>query len=290
MYNKFLEYLLSNDPNEVISKAGIIFRKVLNPVFRRLIVLTCKAKLVKEGMPNLPKDRPIIFAGTHGFRDDIAFSLNSIDRNAYVLYASIPDFFESIDGIGLWINGVVLLDRKKKDSRTASKEKMVKAIEEGADLLVFPEGVWNKTPNLVVQKLFPGIHDVASRTNAIIVPIATILEGDKGYSKIGEPFNITQYDRKEGLLVLRDILATLKWDLMEKYSRAKREDFDGEYWTRFLEDLIATANGLYDEEIENVAHYQDKNEISAQEVFAPLDNVTITKENAYVLAKTLNRR
>ncbi len=290
MYNKFLEYLLSNDPNEVISKSGIILRQIINPVFRRLIILTCKAKLVKEGMPNLPKDRPIIFAGTHGFRDDIAFSLNSIDRNAYVLYASIPDFFESVDGIGLWINGTVLFDRKKKDSRKSSKPKMIRAINEGADILMFPEGVWNKTPNLVVQKLFPGIYDVAVQTNAIIVPVATILEKDKGYSKVGEPFDITQYDQKEGLLVLRDILATLKWDLMEKYSRAKREDFDGEYWIRFLDNLISTANGLYDEEIENTAHYQDKNEISEEEVFASLDRVDITRENAHILAKISNRR
>ena len=35
MYNKCLEYLLSNNPDDVMSKSGVVFRKMLNPIIRR---------------------------------------------------------------------------------------------------------------------------------------------------------------------------------------------------------------------------------------------------------------
>ena len=34
MYNKCLEYLLSNNPDDVMSKSGVVFRKMLNPIIR----------------------------------------------------------------------------------------------------------------------------------------------------------------------------------------------------------------------------------------------------------------
>ena len=34
MYNKCLEYLLSNDSDDVMSKGGVVFRKMLNPIIR----------------------------------------------------------------------------------------------------------------------------------------------------------------------------------------------------------------------------------------------------------------
>lgn len=34
MYNKCLEYLLSNDSDDDMSKSGVVFRKMLNPIIR----------------------------------------------------------------------------------------------------------------------------------------------------------------------------------------------------------------------------------------------------------------
>ena len=48
------------------------------------------------------------------------------------------------------------------------------AISLGADILMYPEGTLNKTENLIVQKLFTGIYDVAIECNALIVPIAIV--------------------------------------------------------------------------------------------------------------------
>lgn len=223
MYNNYLNFLLDNDPEKVMSARGIRIRKMLSPMVRNVIApLSSKNKFHIEKNQNLPKDRPLIFAATHGLKDDIAAGLCAAGRHTYLLFASLPDFFGTIDGPALWLNGVMLLDRKNKESRRAAKAKMEYAIALGADILMYPEGTLNKTENLIVQKLFPGIYDVAVKYNALVVPIAIIQEGKNVYAKTCDPFDICQYQRREGLTILRDLMASAKYELMEKYSKSRR--------------------------------------------------------------------
>ncbi len=416
-YNKRLEYLLSNNPEEVLSIPGVKIRKLFNPLFRTLLPLTTKNKLIVERKARFPKKKKIIFVGTHGFRDDIALTLKTTGTHAYLLFASLPDFFYSIDGYALNIQGVLLMNRKDPASRKAAGPKIDRAIDLVSRVVILSEGVWNKSPNLLVLKLFPGAYDEAVKKDALILPIATIIEGNKCYSKAGDAYDITlmntadyleimnrigenlkkmidltiypdeamknlkeqliqllemhhqsmlkiknridkldnfykknTYDlenrlkvivddfqaklsqlyedyshllleekqeklkeeytynsdlmisirkrvlhllkttrnmkRKVALEQLRDKMAALKLELMEEHSQAKRSDFSSyqpisTYWDEYLENLIATANGLYDYEIENTAHFVDKDEFSQEEVFEP-----ITKINDQIKAKS----
>lgn len=290
MENKFLYYLKNNDPEKVLSKSGIRIRKIINPAIRKIAPLTSKYKLKVERRAQMPSDKSIIYAPTHGFKDDTLFSIVTIQDDAYILFGSLPQFYNTFDGITAWLNGSIIVDRKDKESRKASKEKMEKAIEMGANLLLYPEGVWNKTQNLPMLKLYPGIYDVAKKTGAYVAPVATHLEGNKCYSILDEAFDISQYSKEEGLQILRDKMATLKWELMEKYStttRAQllRQSKDGDiknYWKDYLNYLISEVD-YYDTEIENSAHYIDKNETNIEDAFAVFNNVEITKENAGVV-------
>ncbi len=288
MYNKYLKYLMKDNPKEVISKSGIIIRKLFNPIFQNVIVpLSSKNKLIIEERANLPSGKPIIFAATHGFRDDVAFSLKTAGIHSYLLYASIPDFYYSIDGPALWTNGTIMLDRKDKLSRSAAKEKMKYALSLGTNILMYPEGVWNKTENLLVQKLFPGIYDVAKESGALVVPIATLLVGKYVYSIRGEAFDICEYDRASGLNVLRDKMATLKFNLIDKYSHISRSDIGdpGEYHDNYLKELIATANGLYDYEIENSAQYTDKNDKELLQYRNHMEKIDLCLNTAFLFNK-----
>lgn len=285
MHNGFLEYLLNNDPTQVLSKKGIARRKRFHSVFCNVIVpLSTRNKLIIERKAICPIDKRIIFACTHGFRDDVAFSLKAAGEHAYLLYASIPDIFESIDGPALWTNGVIMLDRKDKASRHAAKEKMKYALSLGTNLLMYPEGVWNKTENLIVQKLYPGVYDVAKESGALVMPMATIQVEDKVYAILEEAFDICAYIRKEGLAVLRDKMATAKYELMEKYSKSSRLEIGNAsaYWAQFLNELIATSNGLYDYEIESTAQYIDKSITEPAEAFAHLKQLQPNRNNAFL--------
>ena len=122
-YNKSLEYLISDNPEDVISKRGIKLRKIFHPVFAKLLPLTSqnKLKIVKDGFGEyeIPKDKKIIYVASHGFKDDVALSLMAAKYHAYMVFASIPDFFYTIDGYALWTNGVFLMDRKDEASKKA---------------------------------------------------------------------------------------------------------------------------------------------------------------------------
>lgn len=294
MYNAFLNYLLDNNPEKVLSKTGIRVRKLINPIIRFIGPFTTKYKLKVVKRAKLSKDKPLIFAPTHGFKDDVIFTVVTIPYHAYILFGSLPQFYHTFDGITAWLNGVVMIDRTDKESRKASKVKMEYAIEKGANLLIFPEGVWNKTENLLVQKLFPGIYDVAASTGAWVVPVATVLEGKYVYASMDEAFDIAEYDREEGLCRLRDRMCTLRYEIMEKYCTCTRaellkEKTPEEYWHDYIEGLISVVK-CYDRKVEDSAHFQEKGVYSAKEVFAHLEKIKVTKRNAFLFDKRITGR
>ena len=288
MKNEFLKYLLKNEPTSVISKRGIAVRKSISPLIRNVIApLSSKNKYIIDRNKNLPNDRPLIFAATHGLKDDIACGISAIGTHAYLLFGSLPDFFGTIDGPSLWLNGVILVDRKNKQSRRAAKPKMNYALSLGTNILMFPEGTLNKTENLIVQKLFPGVYDVAKQSGALVVPVAIIQEGNKVYAKVCDAFDITQYERQEGLDTLRDLMATAKYELMEKYSRCSRADIGNakEYWQNFLDNLVNQMLPFYDYEIDNSSQYLDKTDLKHMSVKKQYKKLKLNKDNVFLLNK-----
>ena len=77
----------------------------------------------------------------------------------------------------------------------------------------------------MVSGLFPGIYDVAKKAGALVVPIATHREGKKVYEIREEAFDIAAYDREDGMQMLKEKFGTMRWELMECYSLAKRTEF-----------------------------------------------------------------
>ena len=85
-------------------------------------------------------------------------------------------------------------------------------------------------------------------------------------------------------------MATLKFELMDKYSRYSRKDLVREnsdlheYWKDYIDSLIAQVD-FYDHEVENKAMYKDPNEPNELDVFLPVaESVKLTKDNAYVMS------
>lgn len=228
---------------------------------------------IKSNNPaeNNKTKRAIIYASTHGFKDDISLNINAIDQHALTVFASIPVYLRSFEGISLWVKGVLAFDRKDKESRKSVIPKIEYAIDLGADGEMYVEGVWNKTPNLLVLKLFKGIYKVCVKKNAIIVPIGNLQVEKESYVIIGKPFDITKYSEEEGMAKLRDILATLRYELMVRHNVDLRENYGTieeakAYWQSVIDARIAETKGLYDYEIEDNAQYIDKNEPTWEEV------------------------
>ena len=293
MYNKCLEYLLDYRPEKTLSKFGSIVRKVINPIVRFAIpfLLPTKLEIIRRG--SLP-DKPVIFASTHGFKEDINDAVVIAGRQAYILIGSLSQIFKSADGLAAWAAGTILVDRMDKESRVASKLKMVRALELGSSVIIFPEGTWNKSPNQMVSGLFPGIYDVAKKTGALVVPIATHREGKKVYGIREEAFDIAANDREEGMQVLKEKFGTMRWELMERYSQVKRSEFPygraaEEYWKRHIDDLMAEVE-FYDYEIELHTKYVDRTKVTTKEAFGHLEELEPKRGIAFLFDKRIRGR
>lgn len=289
MYNKFLEYMLDDRPEKALSKHGIIIRKAISPLVRLFIPLITKTKIKVVRRAELPNDKPIIFAASHGFRDDVVYSFYTARRHVYVLLGNIPQIMNSFDGFTAWLNGAILVDRMDKHSRIVSKEKMIAAINHGANILIFPEGCWNKSQNDLISKMFPGVYDIAEETGAYVAPVVTHLEGNTVYSILGEAFDIRQYDKTQGMIILRDKMAGMKYELIEKHSQFSRAalgscDESQQYWEDYLEKLISEVK-FYDYEIEANSAFVDKNISSVEDVFSHLNTVVPDNRNAFLFNK-----
>lgn len=292
MKNWWLKHLLTNDPN-IIGEGSVTFRRKINPLLRKISSMdNGHYNFHVERRAEIPQGKRVIFTPTHGFKDDVLYAIRLIDTHAYILFGNLPEFFNSMNGVSAWANGVVLVDRTDKFNRKSSIPKMERVVKSGSHMLVYPEGRWNHSPNVLVQKLFPGTYDLAQLTGAVVMPIVFHLEGKNCYGILDEAFDITRYSREEGMGELRDKMATCKWELMEKYSQYKRDDFPrGKaldlYWENYIDSLIKQTD-YFDREAEEYFYYIPKGQIDAEEVFSILDNVPLTKENAKVLTLSRN--
>ena len=291
MYNKFLEKYLDYTPEKVISKKGVIIRKMISPVLRFVVpFVTPNSKLMVVRRTKLPK-KPVIFAATHGFREDAEHTVVMAGRQTYMLNGSISQVFKSFDGITAWLAGMVLVDRTDKESRASSVGKLVRVLELGSSVIVFPEGTWNKSPNELMSGLFPGIYDVAQMSGVMVVPIATYRNGKKAYGIMEEPFDICRYDKEKGIQVLRDKMATMQYELMETYGRSNRAEFPygleaEQYWEKYVDDLMAEAE-FYDYDVELHTKYRPKGITNPKDAFAFMDELVLNRNNVFLFNKRM---
>lgn len=300
-----LSYLLENDPDKVLSKKGIEIRKKLNYLIKKLGPSFLKSPQVIENRKKLLDhnskeqddeitltDKPVIWVGNHSFKDDTLASILASKRNAYILFGSLPQFYNTFDGITAWLNGVVMTNRKHKESKKASVEKAKRAIELGSDLFIFPEGVWNKTPNKLLLDFWPGIYKIAKETNTEVIPIVHYIEDQSRFGKnnvihtvIDDPISIAHLSEEEALELIREKIGTWYYLMMEKYGKTTREELlEGhdnsiDAWEEHLKRRVSTAD-RYDEEIELSADYRPKNITRPEDVYESIANIeNVTPEN-----------
>ena len=280
---KLLHPLLSCDPDKMISKTSIRIRKILHPILLRLLPAFMKYKQVIERKIEIPQE-PVIWCPTHCFEDDIAASIGAA-RHAYILFGSIPALFNRLDGVGAYVNGVVICNRKVKASKRAATEVSAHLLDMGMDLILFPEGVWNKTPDKLLLDFWPGAYRLAKETGCKIVPVIHYLadphekyDGNVIHTVIADPISMDGLDEREGQALLRDTMATWYYYLMEKYGQSTREELlDGfETADDAWESYIAMHTGCvkyYDREIELCADYRPKQIDRPEDVWQSVANI-----------------
>lgn len=301
-----LSYLLKPDVEIAISKKGVERRRRINPIIKALGPHFLNNPQVFENRnflrnPNcsnilpdskivLPEE-PVIWVSNHSFKDDALGSVLAAQRHAYILFGSLPQFYNTFDGITAWLVGVVMANRKISASKKAAIPKAVKAIKYGADLLMYPEGVWNISPNALVLNLWPGVYRIACETGAKVVPIVHYLRDDNTskdnliHTVVDDPIRIDNLTEQQALSYIRDIFASWLYMMMEIYGKCTRDEILGSAssfvaaWNRRLDERMSFA-ARWDREIELKADYVPKGKVSPQQVWQTIADVKeLTPQN-----------
>ena len=240
---------------------------------------------------------PYIFVSTHSFVDDIITNYAIVDRSAYTLIGT-PDQVEHNPLLyAAWLCGMVFVNKVDPQNRKDAVEKMVRVLENNTSVIVYAEGAWNNTENLLVQPLFASPWILAQRTGCKVVPIAMHQEYKQKdiWYRAGEPIDLVGLEKKEALDKLRDAMAALTWELMADHATVlKRSDLGSEprldYIDERMREYLCTKWTRDDWALE-VTIYRDKTlPPTPEEVRASFDNVKITPQNASILAPILARR
>lgn len=300
---KKYERLLNSDDFADFTKEAIKKKSRVNKAVRKIGNLFLKTEQIFEKREELAigksfdpvviPDEPVVFVANHGFRDDILGTILAAGRHAYVMFGSVPQFYNTIDGPLLQSNGVILVDRKVKENRKSAVEKAKTVLKNGCSVIIFPEGVWNKSPNQLTLPLWRGAYVIAKEMGAKIVPIVHYIKDptltlpkkeNPFHTVIDNPIDISNMEESEALQKISDSFNTWCYLMMEKYGKSTRAEMVNGYgdsktaWEEQLKLRVKTAD-KYDIEIETSADFVPKKLVLPKDVFDAIANLEITPQN-----------
>lgn len=296
MTNPGLMRCTRSDENTFTTGFGIRARRLLNHPLRHILRLAARRKIVVERYPDLPKGTPYIFASTHSFDEDVIANLVAIDRNAWILFGTTNQLECNRQVYAAWLNGLMYIDRLSAQSRKCATAKMERILRGGSSILMFPEGGWNNTENLLIQRLFAGPWLMSQRTGASVVPVAAFHEHGAGtiYLRYGDPLALGKMEKAEAIALLRDSMATMMFELIEAHSTPiRRGELRGDQHLRHMEERrqeylrVPWTRDVWEEEL---TVYRPHDIVWPEDVWAFADDIAITPANAAILAPILAQR
>ncbi len=253
-------------------------------------------------------DRPIIFAVTHIGKFDIEMLIMAIKEHCVVLTSDFEHLCKTFDGFFISLNGVLYFCHSEKEMRKSVSDRMVNTLKAGGNIMYFPEGIWNMTPNLPMLPCYWGIIDVAQKGGADIVPVAIEQYGKHFKINIGANIRFKEcnslQEKTECITSLRDTMATLKWEIWESEPKLDIETISKDYWSKYQKNrfkewpyitkkcIKSFGVNFSDEEFVryNLVRVEDlkfkpKNATSPDEVFSHLNQLTPSSNTTFLYNK-----
>lgn len=229
-------------------------------------------------------DNPKIFCITHMGKFDIEVTSEIIKEHYYLLSGDYENMKGTVEEKFLGLNGVVYVREDDKDDRKRSKDKMVSILKNGGNLMYFPEGTWNLSPNLPVLQCPYGIIDVAMKSGATIIPVGIEQYGNTFVAAIGENFDVSLYDENqkiEAIGQLRGAMASLKWDIWSSVPPIERATMNPDIFNIYVDQRLSEwPNFTYDEFQERV--FKPRGINTEEEVYDFFESLDIDQRNAFL--------
>ena len=308
---------LDNDPERAVYEKEIKFRRKFYKLLKLVGPSMLECTQVYENRKNLNDptsieadeqiklpNKPVIFVANHGFHDDVLASVLAANRHPYIIWGSIPLLYNTFNGFASSLVGAVCVNRKNKNSRNASIPKALKVMEYGTDILMFPEGGWNKTSEKLALDLWKGVYTLSCAAQCDVVPITHYVRDmeilDKNniiHTVVDDPIPLYTMSQDEAMQYLRDNFASWTYKMMEKYGRSTREkELKGfsnsqEKWRAHLSERMKGVD-RYDSTIEKCADYRPRHIARPEEVFEPIaklhpQNITVLNAKMVIEAQRL---
>ena len=271
---------------------GIELRKKMHPIINFILkvdqIFSRESNIVISDKSYKDPKVSKIYACTHIGGNDIQRTFQIIKEPAYLMLGDPGILYKMPIYQGLKLNGVIPLETKNRTDRKIAYSRSIELLTNGGNLLIYPEGAWNVSPNVIVMKTFNGTVRMAKETGVDIIPIAVEQYGKSFYFNVGENYQIDKDTTKtdaELNLELRDKLVTLKWEIMESQPMVKREDIPNDFLDDFQAEIVDRCNYGYGFSLEDALSesFHDKNIISEEEVFSFLDRIDLNIDNAFLL-------
>lgn len=282
------------DENSFLGKLSLKTRQRLHGLVLLVFIIKnwlsgFSCKVIKDEREKT--DRPIIFALTHVGKFDIEVSAVGIKDHFYLLSGDYEHLQGLVDGAFLLLNGVLYFNEKVKWDRSEIVTRMIEHLKTGANLMYFPEGTWNLKPELPMLPCYWGIVDIAKKSNAIIVPVAVEQYGKRFKINIGKNIDLQDdgvdvLEKSKAISMLRDVLATLKWEIWESEPQLMRNEISGNEWKEYVSARLAEWSYFNLDYIEGMI-YKPKNMVSHCDAFAHLNSIKPTIQNAFLFNKRL---
>lgn len=240
---------------------------------------------VHQDLRNLNLKGPKIYAVTHIGRYDIETSILTREEQACFLWGDPGSLYKSPEKILTNMIGAIFADtgRDVREDCHIGQQRMVKHLQNGINVQIYPEGAFNVISNKAVMPLYIGAVKTALESGAPIVPTSIVKYDKNLYISYGKEIfadSLNPNNLKEETCNLRDALATLKWELIREYSGEKRcvnQDEDLVYtikrqelgtnaYQEFIENILDGTSKDYGlKEIEET-RYKEKVELTQMEV------------------------
>lgn len=270
--------LINNQPIK-----GLWFRKAIHPLIRCGLFLQRRInkfeiEFVNRDLEDTEKTR--VFAVSHIGKWDYEIINEVLQPHSYIIAADFMHMYGRIAGFLLNLNGVIYVDETDKKDRINSKRMMEKVLNSGNNMMIFPEGTWNLSDNEIIYDLPFGCAEIAINTNSVITPICMEQYEERFVINVGK--NIIPTDKEITTQCLRDVMATLKYEIWEREGIGCRNEIPWNYWDCFIQKRISEWYGYaISEQRINIFLPNKKKEY--YEILKDMRNLHITQDNCFMV-------
>lgn len=243
-----------------------------------------KYKIVSLSSKRKNTDGPVIYAVNHTNIHDIPIACNAVGEHVTVLLENGVEH-NDLNGFIMKLNGVIFVDRKNDESQFLAKENMIKTLETGRSVLMFPEGTWNMSENLPMYEMKWGIIEVATRAGVPIVPVTIDYNGYDVYVNIGQEIEYSKnqiVDKRVEINKLRDIMSTMRWNLWESFPILKSSTVNRNLNDEIIKKYLCEYKKL-DVEYEKSVRFKTMD--SPDDVFSFIEDLEPKEENAFLFRR-----